>query len=152
MSKTVGLILCGGFSKKLGPNTEEIPKPLVEIKEGYTILDKQLFDFKYAGVDEVYLLTGFLSEKIKERYSDEYCGVKINYVTEDEPLGTLNAIKLGMDAIGPNKQCIIRNSNIVADINLKKMIELGESSEYPVSIFVTQIQSPYGIVEISSDH
>lgn len=152
MSKTVGLILCGGFSKKLGPNTEEIPKPLVEMKEGYTILDKQLFDFRYADVDEVYLLTGFLSEKIKERYGDEYNGIKINYVTEDKPLGTLNAIQLGMDAIGPNKQCIIRNSNIVADINLKKMIEVGEASEYPVSIFVTKMQSPYGIVEISSDH
>ena len=44
----------------------QVPKPLVEIKDNYTILDKQLFDFKNAGVNQVYLLTGFLSDKIQE--------------------------------------------------------------------------------------
>jgi NDP-sugar pyrophosphorylase family protein len=97
MARTVGMILCGGFGKRLRPITEKIPKPLVEIKDNYTILDKQLFDFKSAGVDRVLLLTGFLSEKIQERYDDEYLGVNIEYIREDEPLGTLNAIKLGMD-------------------------------------------------------
>ena len=98
--ETVGMILCGGFGKRLRPVTEKVPKPLVEIKEDYAILDKQLFDFKNAGVEEVYLLAGFLHEKIEERYGDEYKGIKIHYVIEDEPLGTLNAIRLGMEALG----------------------------------------------------
>ena len=51
MARTVGMILCGGFGKRLRPITEKIPKPLVEIKDNYTILDKQLFDFKSAGVE-----------------------------------------------------------------------------------------------------
>lgn len=151
MSKTVGMILCGGFGKRLRPLTERIPKPLVEMKEGYTILDKQLFDFKNAGVDQVFLLTGFLSDKIQQRYGDKYKGVKVEYVEEKEPLGTLNAIKLGMDAIDSNKQCIIRNGDVVADLNIKKMIYLGERSDYPLSIFITKMQSPYGIVEVSGD-
>jgi NDP-sugar pyrophosphorylase family protein len=151
MSETAGMILCGGFGKRLRPITEKIPKPLVEIKENYTILDKQLFDFKNAGINDVYLLTGFLNEKIKERYGDGYKGVNIHYVIEDEPLGTLNAIRLGMDAIDDNVQCIIRNGDVVADLNLKKMIEQGEKSDYPFLIFITQMQSPYGIVETSGD-
>ena len=44
--QTVGMILCGGFGKRLRPFTETLPKPLIEIDEDYTILDKQLFDFK----------------------------------------------------------------------------------------------------------
>ncbi|MEW6011306.1 MAG: glucose-1-phosphate adenylyltransferase [Methanobacterium sp.] len=151
MNKTAGMILCGGFGKRLRPLTETVPKPLVEIKKGYTILDKQLFDFKNAGVDQVFLLTGFLSDKIQKRYGDEYKGVKIEYVEEKKPLGTLNAIKLGMDVIDGNKQCIIRNGDVVADLNLKKMIYLGERSDYPLSIFITKMQSPYGIVEVSGD-
>ena len=151
MSETVGMILCGGFGKRLRPVTEKIPKPLVEIKDDYTILDKQLFDFKNAGVEDAYLLTGFLNEKIKERYGDEYKGVNIHYVIEDEPLGTLNAIRLGMKAIDDNVQCIIRNGDVVADLNIKKMIEQGEKSDYPFSIFITKMQSPYGIVETSGD-
>ena len=145
------MILCGGFGKRLRPVTEKVPKPLVEIKEDYTILDKQLFDFKNAGVNEVYLLAGFLHEKIKERYGDEYLGLKIHYVIEDEPLGTLNAIRLGMNSLDSAKQVVIRNGDIVADLNLKKMIEHGEKSDFPVTMFITQMTSPYGIVELSGD-
>jgi len=151
MSKTVGMILCGGFGKRLRPLTESIPKPLIEMKDGYTILDKQLFDLKNAGVERVILLTGFLSDKITERYGEDYKGLQIDYVEEDEPLGTLNAIRMGMDHVDGDKQCVIRNGDVVADLNLKKMIHLGERSDYPLSIFITKMQSPYGIVEISGD-
>ena len=149
--ETVGMILCGGFGKRLKPVTESIPKSLIEIKEDYTILDKQLLDFKNSGVDEVYLLAGFLHEKIEERYGNEYNGVKIHYVIEDEQLGTLNAIRLGMGAIEEDKHCIIRNGDIVSDINLKAMIDYGIKSSLPVIMFVTQMQSPYGIVEMNGD-
>lgn len=149
--ETVGMILCGGMGKRLRPVTETVPKPLIEINDNYTILDKQLFDFKNAGVDEVYLLTGFLHKKIEERYGNEYHGVKIHYVIEDEPLGTLNAIRLGMEAISGDKQCIIRNGDIVSDVNIKAMIEYGIKSSLPVIMFVTQMQSPYGIVEMNGD-
>ena len=145
------MILCGGMGKRLRPVTETVPKPLIEINDNYTILDKQLFDFKNAGVDEVYLLTGFLHKKIEERYGNEYHGVKIHYVIEDEPLGTLNAIRLGMEAISGDKQCIIRNGDIVSDVNIKAMIEYGVKSSLPVIMFVTQMQSPYGIVEMNGD-
>ena len=134
--ETVGMILCGGFGKRLRPITETVPKPLVEIKDDYAILDKQLFDFKNADVNEVYLLAGFLHEKIEERYGDEYKGIKIHYVIEDEPLGTLNAIRLGMESLNEEKQVVIRNGDIVADLNIKKMIEKGEMSDYDVTMFV----------------
>ena len=151
MTKTVGLILCGGFGKRLRPLTEKIPKPLVEIKDNYTILDKQLFDFKSAGVDKAVLLTGFLGEKIEERYGDNYMGVDVEYIQEDKPLGTLNAIRLGMESLKNNEQSVIRNGDVVADLNIKKMIEQGEKSDYPLSIFITKMVSPYGIVEVSGD-
>jgi NDP-sugar pyrophosphorylase family protein len=151
MTTSVGMILCGGFGKRLRPLTESVPKPLIEIKDDYTILDKQLFDFKNAGIDNVLLLTGFLHDKIQERYGEEYLGVKVEYVEEDEPLGTLNAIKLGMECVNDGSQCVIRNGDVVADLNIKKMIEQGEKSDYPLSIFITRMISPYGIVEISGD-
>jgi NDP-sugar pyrophosphorylase family protein len=151
MTTSIGMILCGGFGKRLRPLTESVPKPLIEIKDDYTILDKQLFDFKNAGVDKVLLLTGFLHDKIQERYGEEYMGVKVEYVEEDEPLGTLNAIKLGMECVNDGSQCVIRNGDVVADLNIKKMIEQGEKSDYPLSIFITRMISPYGIVEVSGD-
>ncbi|MDD4898671.1 MAG: sugar phosphate nucleotidyltransferase, partial [Methanocellales archaeon] len=71
----IGMVLCGGHGKRLRPFTSEMPKSLIEIKEGYTILDNQLLGFLSAGIDNVVLLTGHLSEKIKEKYGSEYKGV-----------------------------------------------------------------------------
>ena len=49
----------------------------------------------------------------------------MHYIIEDEPLGTLNAIRLGMEAIEDEEcQFVIRNGDIVSDFNLKRMIEL----------------------------
>ena len=151
MNETIGMILCGGFGKRLRPVTETIPKPLVELKEDYTILDKQIFDFKSAGIKKVILLTGFLGEKIEERYGNSYMGVEVEYVKEDQPLGTLNAIRLGMEHIREDQQCVIRNGDVVADLNIKKMIEDGEKSPFDFTIIVTRMVSPYGIVELSGD-
>ena len=90
-------------------------------------------------------------EKIQKYFGDEAYGVKIHYIIEDEPLGTLNAIRLGMEALPYDCQCLIRNGDIVSDINIRKMIEEGEKSQYPISMFITRMKSPYGIVEINGD-
>jgi len=54
----LALILAGGQGKRLRPLTERVPKPLLELREGYTILDKQLGDLRAAGVRRVVLLIG----------------------------------------------------------------------------------------------
>ncbi|MDI6902703.1 MAG: sugar phosphate nucleotidyltransferase [Methanocellales archaeon] len=141
----IGIILCGGQGKRLRPMTSNIPKSLIELREGYTILNKQMLDFASAGIDEVILLTGYLGEKIEERYSDEYKGMKIKYLVEDEPLGTLNAIRRGLETIG-DEDAVVRNGDIVADLNLKKMISEFNASKFLATMFVTRLKSPYGIV------
>lgn len=78
-------------------------------------------------------------------------GVDIEYVREEEPLGTLNAIRLGMEYMDDDVQFVIRNGDVVADLSIKKMIEDGEKSPFDFNIFVTQMTSPYGIVELSGD-
>jgi len=143
----IGMILCGGMGKRLTSHTEDIPKTLIEIKEGYTVLDNQLFNFKHAGFEKVILLTGYLGEKIKERYAEEYLGMKIEYTTEKKPLGTLGAIKLGLKKA--KSDVVVRNGDAMSDINLKRMVHKARDSKYPITMFLTRMQSPYGIVETS---
>jgi len=79
----IGMILCGVQGKRLRPLTDEIPKPLIEIKEDYTILNQQIISFKNVGIEKVVLLTGYLSEKIEGRYQKKWNGVRIEYSVED---------------------------------------------------------------------
>lgn len=145
----IGMILCGGHGKRLRPLTDDIPKTLIEIKDGYTILDKQLMDFRNAGIDKVVLLTGYLSEKIEERYGSKWKGIDILYSKEDEPLGTLNAIRLGLGKIDDN--VIIRNGDVVADVNISRMMSKFNDSNYMASMLVAKMRSPYGIVDLGDD-
>lgn len=146
----IGMILCGGSGRRLKPYTDTLPAPLIEIKENYTILDKQLFDYAAAGIDEVILLTGYKSEMIQARYGDKYKGIKIRYHIEKKPLGTLNAIKEGM-AMASDDMFLVRNGDIVADVNLRRMIQRHLNSLFKTTMFVTKMRSPYGIVELGDD-
>ncbi len=145
----LGMVLCGGQGKRLRPLTNGIPKTLVEIKEGYTILDKQLIDLRNAGIDKAILLTGYLGEKIEERYGSNWKGINIEYSKEEKPLGTLNAIRLGLEKT--DDDVIIRNGDVVTDVNIKKMINKFNGSNYMANMLIAKMRSPYGIVDLGDD-
>jgi NDP-sugar pyrophosphorylase family protein len=148
----IGMILCGGYGKRLVSHTkeEDIPKTLIEIKDDYTILDNKLFKFKHAGIDKAILLTGHLGEKIEKRYGKDWDGLKIVYTREKEPLGTLGAIKLGIKK-AKNEDVVVSNGDVISDINLKKMVQKAKDSKYLVTLFLTRMQSPYGVVETTEE-
>jgi len=128
------------------PLTSKIPKVLLELKPGYTILDRQLFGYKSGGIDRVFLLTGHLSGKIRQKCGGEYKGLEIEYITEKKPLGTLNAIRLGLRQA--DEDVVVSNGDVVADINLRQMIEEFKRSRCPASIFITRMRSPFGILRL----
>ncbi len=144
----IGMILCGGYGKRFYPTTEKMPKVLLEIKAGYTMLDRQLFAYKSAGFDRVILLTGHLSERIERRYGSKHKGLEIEYVVEKKPLGTLNAIRIGMEKAGAD--AMVSNGDVVTDVNLKRMWREFEASGWLASMFVVRMRSPYGIVVLGN--
>ena len=144
----IGAILAGGYGKRLKPITDHIPKALVEITDNYTIMDRQLFDFKNIGIRDVYILSGYLSEVIEERYKN-YRDMNIHYLREEKPMGTLFSLSNLMKNI--DDDAIVRNGDTVTDINFKNFVDFSVSRNYDMVMFVTKMQSPYGIVEFSGD-
>jgi NDP-sugar pyrophosphorylase family protein len=142
----IGMILCGGLGKRLRPATETLPKVLLELKPGYTILERQLFQYKSAGIDRVILLTAHLGEKIRKKFGDRHMGVELRYVQEKTPMGTLNAIRLGMEEA--REDAVISNGDVLADLNVRRMGEKWKRSGLLASIFVVRMPSPYGVIDI----
>lgn len=147
MKKVTGVIFAGGYGKRLLPLTESTPKTLLELSDGYTILDKQILDFKHAGINEVYLLIGHLANKIKERYGSKHQGVRMKYLVEEKPMGTLYALSNALKQI--KNDVVVRNGDVVSDANIKELVRRAQSGEDLVAIVVTKMQSPFGIVEFS---
>ncbi len=116
-----GVILCGGFAKRLGNITKEIPKALLKIGEK-SVIERQLELLKSAGIDEVVLASGHLHEKLEEALGNSFAGLKIKYAKENEPLGTGGAIKNALKNIA-TYPAVILNGDILLDLNLREMIE-----------------------------
>lgn len=149
MENVTGVILAGGYGKRLMPLTEKIPKPLLEISKDYTILDKQLEDFGNIGVKEVYLLIGHLGDQIKKRYGSSYNGIKIRYLEEEKPMGTLWAISNAL--MNVKTDVLVRNGDNVSDHNFKEFIDYSRKSNDPITITVTKMISPFGVIETSDN-
>lgn len=141
----VGAILCGGYGTRLRPLTEEIPKQLIELKEGYTIMDKQLLHFKTAGITTIYLLAGYLYEKIYEYYETSWNGLALEYLVEEKPGGTLYALNNLFKTT--DADAVVMNGDTVSDFNLKEMLRCYRKGE--MLMYVSPLVSPFGIVELS---
>ncbi len=146
----IGAILSGGYGKRLKPITDEIPKVLVEIKPNYTIMDRQILDFKYLGIEDIYVLSGHLGEKIESRYGKVYDGMRFHYLREEKPMGTLYSIRNLLDSVG-EEDIMLRNGDTITDINFEHFRKFAQESAYGMTMLVTKMRSPYGIVEMNGD-
>lgn len=140
------IILAGGFGKRLRPLTDDRPKPMVEIL-GKPIVAWQIEWLRLNGIDELILCIGYMKERIMDylgngsRYS-----ISIEYVVEDEPLGTGGAVKNVQRMLKDEDRFIVVNGDVITDLNIGRMLLLRGNS-----IAVVPLPSPYGIVEIDDD-
>ena len=66
------VILAAGIGSRLRPLTNTMPKCLIEIKNGVSLLDYQIGMLKSAGFSEnqIFIVAGYKAKKIKERYDN----------------------------------------------------------------------------------
>jgi len=144
-----GGILAGGYGKRLYPLTKDIPKCLLEIKNNYSILEKQLNDLRFADINKVYLMVGYLYEKIVEKFGYKWKNIELEYLIEEKPLGTHYAIKNALENSG--EDMVIMNGDVICDFNLKKFIQYAKKAKELFVIAITKMPSPFGIVTIENN-
>jgi choline kinase len=62
-----GIVLAAGPGRRLRELTTELPKTLLPLSDGRTILDVVLANFNAAGLKEVAVVSGFAAERVAER-------------------------------------------------------------------------------------
>ena len=108
-------VLAGGRGSRLHPFTTVIPKPLVPVGE-MPILEIMLRQLKWHGFCRVTISVGYLAPLIQS-----YCGdgsrwqLDIDYVREDEPLGTAGALSLLQDLT--DDRILVTNGDILSDLD-----------------------------------
>lgn len=93
------VILAGGLGTRLRPLTDEIPKPMVTIKDKPFLcyLLEYLKELKFTNI---LILAGWRAEKIIDYFSDgKNFGLTIKYSVEETPLGTGGGLKKAEELI-----------------------------------------------------
>ncbi|MDD3225642.1 MAG: NDP-sugar synthase [Clostridium sp.] len=146
------LFLAGGFGTRLKPLTDKTPKPMVPIM-GKPLLERNIMKLKKYGIKEFVLSVHYKPYEIKQYFGDgSKFGVKIHYVKEDIPLGTGGAIKNAEKYF--DDSFLIFNSDIIDEIDYKKLINYHKEKSADATIAVTRVKDPsmYGVIEYDKDN
>ena len=97
MKVKTALILCAGYGKRLAPITNNIPKPLLKIKN-INLLDNTLKFAQSIGINKIKINTFYLSEQIKNFIEKQNYPLNIDIVNDGEKIldtggGIYNLIK-----------------------------------------------------------
>ncbi|MET7742237.1 NDP-sugar synthase [Streptomyces sp. NPDC005385] len=151
---TEAILLVGGRGTRLRPLTVHTPKPMVPAA-GVPFLTHQLARARAAGVEHIVLATSYLAEVFEPYFGDgSSLGLHLEYVTEEEPLGTGGAIRNVASRLrsGPDEPVLIFNGDILTGLDIPALVSTHETTGADVSLHLTRVQDPraFGLVPTDS--
>jgi len=148
------VILAGGKGTRLRPLTDGLPKPMVPVGPSRCI-DYVLRSLTSAGVREVIVTTGYLSDRVVRGIADGAShGVSVVYSFEDEPMGTAGGVRHVLPFLG-DEAFVVASGDVLADVNIRGLLERHEANRgrgAVATLALTRVADPtqYGVVEIAA--
>lgn len=140
-------LMAGGFGTRLRPLTNNCPKPMLKVADK-PILEQILLNFVEAGFHRFYISTHYMPEVIRDYFGEgEKWGVSIQYVHEEEPLGTGGALGLlPHDEI--DQPMFMMNGDLITSVNLHGLLDFHERQTGVATMCVREYehQVPYGVI------
>jgi dTDP-glucose pyrophosphorylase len=141
------IIMAGGKGTRLRPFTESCPKPLVMIA-GKPMLEHIIERAKLEGFSDFILAVHYLGHMIEDYFGDgNKLSVRIDYLNEDNPLGTAGALSL-LDT-RPKEAFVVTNGDVLTDIRYGDLIDFHNKYNAHATMAVRSYdwQHPFGVVQ-----
>ena len=147
------VILAGGLGTRLRKRIDDKPKSMASVS-GRPFLEYQIEQLKRYDIEEVVFCIGYLGEQIKDFLGNgaEF-GVKVEYATEKELLGTGGALKNAQKYL-EDSTFLVLNGDSYLDINLLDFIRCHKEKEAQGTIALTKVDvsEEYGLVKIDKEN
>ncbi len=142
------VVLAGGKGSRLAPYTKILPKPLMPISD-MPILEVILLQLKAAGINDVVLTVGHLSELLHAFFRDgSQLGIHITYSYEECPLGTAGPIAL---VPGLDETFMVTNGDVLTTLNLRELVRFHHEQKAIATIASHHRQSKIDLGVIKKD-
>ncbi len=142
------LIMAGGRGERLRPLTEELPKPMLKVGHK-PIIETNIDRLILFGIKKFYISVRYLGEKIVEHFGDgSGKGIDIEYLEENEPLGTLGACSLINEL--KYDQLLVMNSDILTNIDFEDFFNFYQTNDALMcaASIPYNVKIPYGIMKM----
>ncbi|MHA1668777.1 MAG: nucleotidyltransferase family protein [Candidatus Heimdallarchaeaceae archaeon] len=140
MSKTVGILFCGGEGTRMRPLTYYLQKVMIPIGENQIpILEYVIEHLKKHGITDLILLVNYKKEQIKGHFGKgERWGVELTYV-EDKPgpKGTGTALLNAREIIG-ERTMLLYYTDIITNANFSEMLSYHKNHGKWATILLTK--------------
>jgi D-glycero-alpha-D-manno-heptose 1-phosphate guanylyltransferase len=148
MKVTVAIILAGGLGTRLRGTVPGLPKPMAPIRDR-PFLEYQMDYWIKQGINRFILSVGYLKDFIIEHFGNTYKGIPIEYVIENEPLGTGGGLLLAEK--GLTETFVVLNGDTFIEVDLDNLYEfhLECKSDWTFSLFRTSQFERYMGMDVS---
>ncbi|KAB1504179.1 NDP-sugar synthase [Corynebacterium sp. 320] len=140
-AETDAVILVGGKGTRLRPLTNSTPKPMLPVA-GAPFLEHLLARIKQAGMTHVVLGTSFKAEVFEEYFGDgSQLGLEIEYVVEEEPLGTGGGIRNVLDHLRFDRAMVF-NGDVLGGTDLNSVLQTHVEQQADVTLHLLRVRDP----------
>ena len=143
------LLMAGGRGERLRPLTDETPKPLLRVGDK-PIIEHNIDRLALYGIEKLHISVKYKAEQIESYFGDgSDKGLVIDYIREENPLGTLGAVTLIPEISTPSM--LVMNSDLLTDIDFEDFYRKFEDSGADMAVASTsyRVDVPYGVLETS---
>lgn len=131
------IFLSAGRGARMFPLTEDVPKPLLDIGDGVSIIDSQLKSISdCGGIDEVVFVVGYKAEMIEKRL-EKYTKTKVRFLYNPFYMTSNNLISLWLARGEMDSDFIIINGDNVFKPDVLKRL-LAEPKKKEIVMVVDQ--------------
>lgn len=149
MNKVRGLILAGGFGKRMTQSYPNVPKVLLPIA-GKPLLEHLICGLSTFGIKEIALSLHFKADQIKKYFGDgTRFGTKLTYFIEKSPRGSGGALYEARDFF--DRTLVVLNGDVVSRIALPKLVSFHRSKGAAATLVVHITLHPFDSDMIERD-
>ncbi len=145
------VIMAGGEGSRLRPITCTAPKPMAKIL-GKPIIEYVFDALVGGGITHAAVTLGYLPHIIENNYEQGYKNLKLDFIREDEPLGTAGSVKNA--AADFKEPFVVISADAMCDFDIEKIMLYHKASSAAVTIVATDVDDPreFGVVKVGEEN
>lgn len=141
------VVMAGGKGQRLHPLTLNTPKPLLKVGEK-PIMEHNIDRLVRFGIDDFWVSVKYLGEQIENYFgSGDGKNIRIEYVWEKEPLGTIGAVSKINNF--EHDYILVTNSDLLTNLDYEHFFLdfLKENADVAILTIPYQVNVPYAVLE-----